>query len=447
MKYILLFGVVLAFGPAASAAEDWPQFRGPTGQGVVAGSLPVEWQEDVNLKWKTKIYGRGWSSPIVANGRIWLTTAEEHAADEAKRQALLKSVEKLPVAEQMVAFESVTLAALELDLATGKLLRRIELFRVDTPPPIHGLNSYASPTPVIAGGRVFCHFGTFGAAAINADSGEVLWRKQFKLNHVVGPGSSPVVCGDVLVVPCDGADKQFVLGLNVATGDIVWKKDRPPIRSKDPEHQKAFCTPLAIEVNGRKEVVIPGAQWFVAYDPASGEEIWRLDHGPGFSNVARPVFDGKVLYLCTGFGKPQLWAVKADGAGELDDSAVLWKQKQQIGAKPSPAVSGGRVYEISDTGVASCLDAATGKVLWRERMPGNYSASPTVGNGRVYFMSQEGRTTVIRDAATYEVLSKNDVDGMQMASLAAAGGDVILRTDTHLYRFGNKDDVAGDGGK
>jgi outer membrane protein assembly factor BamB len=142
-----------------------------------------------------------------------------------------------------------------------------------------------------------------------------------------------------------------------------------------------------------------------------------------------------------------LWAVKTGGSGELDDSYVVWRQKAQIGAKASPALSGGRIYEVSDTGVASCLDAATGEPLWRERMPGNYSASPLVGDGRVYFQSQEGRTTVVRDGPKFEVLSKNDVDGMQMASLAAADGDVILRTETHLYRFGNKEDAASGGVK
>jgi outer membrane protein assembly factor BamB len=403
---------------------------------VADGKLPLAWGEGQGLKWKTSLPGRGWSSPVVANGRVWLTSAEEHAGDDAKRKELLKTVESLPVAEQMISMGSVTLVALELDLATGNLLRRIELFKAESPAPIHGLNSYASPTPVIADGRVFCHFGTFGTAAVDAQTGEVVWRQKLPLDHVVGPGSSPVAYGGVLIVPCDGADQQFIAALSVDTGAIVWKTPRPPIRATNGDQRKAFCTPLLVDVNGRSELVIPGAQWFIAYDPLDGSEIWRVDHGSGFSNVARAVFDGRQLYLCTGFGRPQLWAVRADGTGDVTETHVVWRQKQQIGAKPSPVVSDGRVYEISDTGVATCLDAATGQPIWRERMSGNYSASPMVGDGKVYFLSQEGRTTVVEDGPKFKVLAKNDLDGMQMASPAAVEGDLLIRTDTHLYRAG-----------
>jgi outer membrane protein assembly factor BamB len=290
---------------------------------------------------------------------------------------------------------------------------------------------------VIAGGRVFCHFGTFGTACVNAETGEVLWRQKLEITHIVGPGSSPVVAGNVLVVTCDGGDEQYVAGLSTETGDIVWKTPRPPIREQDPDQRKAFCTPLVIEVNGKQQAVVPGAQWFVAYDPETGKELWQVDHGRGFSNVPSPVFDGKFVYLCTGFGKPQLWAVRPDGSGDVSDTHVVWRQKQQIGARSSAVVSCGRIYVISDAGVASCLKAETGEPIWRERIPGNYSASPIVGDGRVYFQSQEGRTTVIADAAEFKVLATNDLNGMQMASPAAVDGDLLLRTDTHLYRVGD----------
>ena len=200
--------------------------------------------------------------------------------------------------------------------------------------------------------------------------------------------------------------------------------------------RKSFCTPLVFEHAGRRQAVIPGAQWFISYDPASGEEIWRVDHGSGFSNVPRPVFDGERVYLCTGFGKPQLWAVRADGTGDVSETHVDWRQKQQIPAMSSPVVSNGRIYVISDGGVASCFDTTSGELIWRERMPGKYSASPLLANGRIYFCSQEGRTTVIEDAAEYRELAANQLDGMLMASPAVAGEDLVLRTDSHLYRIG-----------
>jgi outer membrane protein assembly factor BamB len=423
---------------SADAGEvAWPQFRGPTGQGHAPdGHLPLRWSESQGIKWKTPLPGRGWSSPVIADGRIWVTTAEEHSGDALKQQALLKTVEKLPVAKDMIAFSSVTLSALEIDLVSGKLLRRIPLFEPESPPPIHEVNSYASPTPVIADGRVFCHFGTFGTACVEVVSGEVKWRRTLPLQHIVGPGSSPVAYNDLLIVPSDGGDRQYITALNVETGDTVWEKDRPPIRESNPDQKKAFTTPLVINVNGRDQAVIPGAQWFVAYDPTSGDEIWRIDHGRGFSNVARPVFDGQFLYLNTGFGKPQLWAVRADGVGDVSETHVAWRQSQQIPAMSSPVVSQGRVYVISDAGVASCLDAETGKEIWRERVPGKYSASPLAGTGRIYFLSQEGRTTVVADAPKFEVLAESDLDGMLMASPAVANGDLVLRTDTHLYLIG-----------
>jgi len=439
MKRSLLALTLTALCTRTNADEIWPQFRGPSGQGEASDSeLPLRWSEDEGIRWKTPIPGRGWSSPVIAGGRIWLTTAEEHAAGEAQRRQILKSAPKIAVSDQLVAFASVTLSAIEVDLATGEVLRRVKLFEPQAPPPIHGLNTYASPTPVLADGRVYCHFGTFGTACVDAKTGDVLWRRELKLQHIVGPGSSPLVHGNVLIVASDGGDRQYITALDLETGDTVWEKDRPPIRADDPDNRKAFSTPLVINVDGRAQLVAPGAQWFVAYDPASGEEIWRIDHGRGFSNVARPAFDGRLLFLNTGFGKPQLWAVRPDGSGDVSDTHVAWREAQQVPAMSSPVVSGGRIYLISDGGVASCLDAETGDLIWRERIPGKYSASPLAGAGRVYFSSHEGRTTVIADSSEFEVLARNDLDGMLMASPAAVEGDLVLRTDSHLYRIGTK---------
>jgi outer membrane protein assembly factor BamB len=433
--------------PAIASAQptsEWPQLRGPDGQGHAPdASLPLRWSEDENILWKSPVPGRGWSSPVVAQGRIWLTTAEEFEAPEAERLAMLKKVEHLPIADQMVAFESIALSAFEYDLETGRQLRRVELFKIKAPPPIHGLNTYASPSPIFDEGRLYCHFGALGTACVDTATGDVVWRRTLELDHVVGAGSSPALVDGVLIVPCDGADRQYVEGLNPATGDSVWHADRPPIRSKVPDMRKAFATPLAIDAGGRRQVVIPGAQWFVSYDPATGDELWRVDHGSGFSNVPRPVFDGRLLYLSTGFGKPQLWAVRADGLADVSETHVAWRQRQQVPAMSSPVAADGRVYMISDAGVASCLDAATGEPHWRERVPGQYSASPLYGAGRVYFFSHEGRTTVVAAKPEFEVLARNDLDGMHMASPAVVDGTLILRTDGQLYRVGVNQSAAG----
>ncbi|RIK80508.1 MAG: serine/threonine protein kinase [Planctomycetota bacterium] len=422
-----------AGGRSASAAE-WLQFRGPSGQGLVEEALPLRWGEGHGIAWKTPLPGRGWSSPVVSGDRIWLTTAEERPADEAERRKMLDAVKDVPVAGDMSAVASVVLAALEVDLASGKLLRQVKLFEIDAPPAIHGHNSYASPTPVIVGDRVFCHFGTFGTACVEMPTGAVAWRRRLEIDHIVGPGSSPAAFGNLLIVPCDGSDRQFIAALDLQTGDVVWQRERPPIRQADPDQRKAFSTPLVIHAGGLPQAVIPGAQWFVAYHPATGEEVWRVDHDSGFSNVPRPVFDGERLFLCTGFGKRGLWAVQPDGRGDVTASHVQWRQDQHAPTTSSPVVSDGRLYLVADGGVLSCLATDSGRLLWRKRLGGAYSASPLVGQGRVYLFSQEGLTTVLADAAQYQVLAENQLDGMLMASPAVADGTVIVRSDTHLYR-------------
>ena len=439
MRTIFSIAVLpLLFGSIASAADVWPQFRGPTGQGdALENQLPLKWSESEGIRWKTSIPGRGWSSPVVAGDRVWLTVAVEKAKDEAKRAELLKSYDKLPVNEQFLRFDAVALKAIEVDLSSGEIVREVQLFELESPPPIHGLNTYASPTPVldVKNGRLFCHFGTFGTACVDTKTGKPIWTRQFELQHVVGPGSSPALFENLLIIPNDGIDRQYVVALDASTGETIWEQNRPPIRAENPDQHKAFTTPLLIDVNGLPQAVIPGAQWFVAYDPFTGKELWRVDHGPGFSNVARPVFDGELLFLNTGLGKAQLWAVRPDGVGDMSDVHVEWRETRQVPAMSSPAISEGRIYMVTDGGVASCLDAKTGKAFWRERMPGKYSASPVVGAGRVYFWSHEGRTTVIADSEEFKVLAKNDLDGMIMASPAVVSGDIVLRSDTSMYRI------------
>jgi outer membrane protein assembly factor BamB len=428
---LALLGVAVGHGE-----ESWPQFRGPSGQGRTdEPSLPLHWSESEGVRWKTPLPGRGWSSPVAANGRIWVTTAEEREPTPEEQERIQAALSSNSNPKQMSAAGAVTLSALEVDLASGSVVRQLTLFQVDSPAPIHGLNSYASPTPAIAKDRLVCHFGAMGTACVDTTTGEVLWRKQLAIDHIVGPGSSPVIYQGLVILTCDGGDKQFITALDIETGEPAWQRNRPPIRIENPDMRKAYCTPLVITVDGRDQAVIPGAQWFIAYDPLNGQEIWRVDHGGGFSNVPAPIFDGERVYLDTGFGRAQLWAVQVAGVQANSEPPIAWRHTQQMPTMPSPVVSSGRIYAISDGGVASCLDAATGKVLWRERVPGQYSASPILGAGRVYFSNHDGRTTVLADRDEFEVLAENELDGKHMASPAVIEGDLIMRTDSHLYRI------------
>ena len=266
----------------------------------------------------------------------------------------------------------------------------------------------------------------------------MVWTKKLEVDHFVGPGSSPAATDTLLIVPCDGGDKQFVAALDLQTGDIRWQQDRPPIRSTNPDMRKANSTPLILPLNGRDVAIIPGAEWFVAYDAATGREVWRVSHDNGFSNVPRPVYDGQRLYLCSGYIRPRLFAVRTDGQGDVTKTHVAWQVAQQVPTMPSPVVVAGRIYMISDGGVASCLNAETGEVVWRERVDGKYSASLLAAAGRIYFCSQQGRTTVVAASDEFHVLARNELAGMLMASPAVLQGDLVLRTDSQLYRIDGK---------
>lgn len=427
----------------AADKHPWPQFRGPVGNGISsAQKVPVDLKPGENLKWKTELEGKGWSSPVISDdGSIWVTTALESVPSREEQEKLLNDLGEDPkkFKSRQIA-TSVTLQVLELDLASGELKRKIDLIELSAPEAIHALNSYASPTPVLENDRLYCHFGTFGTICLDTQSGVVLWQKRFPLVHNVGPGSSPFIDGDRLILIQDGVDQQYVIALNKTNGETVWKTDRPPMRAPKGDQKKAYCTPIAItDSRGRKQLVCMGSQWLVAYEPETGKEIWKLDHGKGFSVVPRPVFSEKtgLVYVSTGFGKPELWAVNPTGDGDISGTdKVAWKESKRIPAKPSPLVVGDELYVIQDGGIGTCFDAATGKVHWTERVGGNYSSSPLFADGKIYFCNQEGLVTVIEAGKNYKVLAENLIEDQQwMASPVALDGSLILRSDKAIYRF------------
>jgi len=410
----LLVGTVPAWS-AELSSSDWPQFRGPTGQGVASSNAaPIRWSESENIAWKTPIPGKGWSSPVVQGNRIWMTTATE---------------------------EGLSLRAICVDRQSGKLLKDIEVFKLPEPLSINAKNSHASPTPVLEGGRVYVHFGSMGTACLNSQSGEILWtNRDQQVEHKEGPGSSPILYKDLLIFHCDGMDKQYIVALNKQTGKEVWKTARSGVPHPRLEQRKAYCTPLVIEVDGQKQLISPAADRVFAYDPATGREIWKVEY-KGFSNVPRPLFNDGQLIICTGFMKPEMWAIRPQAItndSELQDlsaSNVNWKVTSQIPANPSPIWIDGRVYLVSDQGVASCLDAKTGKTIWKERMGGNFSSSLVQIGNRIYFSNETGTTTVIEAGEKFNQLAVNEIDGQIMASLAVLHDGIFLRSDTHLYKI------------
>ncbi|MFM1944399.1 MAG: hypothetical protein RI897_3381 [Verrucomicrobiota bacterium] len=435
----LVLGVILALPAMASgnplsqassfqlsaSANDWCQFRGPTGDGISqATNVPVTWGVDQNIQWKSAVPGVGRSSPVLLGERVWLTTA------------LTYNVRTFAAGpDRMQQAERVVIGVVCLDRATGKQIYFKELFSVDDPPAVNLLNSYATPTPVVEPGRLYCDFGTFGTACLDSESGEVIWKRELPLKHFQGPGSSPALHENLLILVRDGGDQQYITGLDKATGKTVWKSDRPPLSTPVPMFRKSFSTPLVFEAAGRMQMVVPGAQWFVSYEPETGDEIWRVDDGKGETVAPRPVYGAGLVYVSTGVygGKPQLWAIRVDGQGDVTQSHVAWKLPNSIGFMASPLLLGRELYLLSDETFLTCVDALTGEIVGKARVGGNFAASPVYAEGRIYCFGREGKTVVFEADRALPVLAENQLDGPVFASPAIVHSAIYLRTDSHIY--------------
>ena len=420
------------------AADSWPQFRGPHGDGIAnEQAIPTEFSESKGVTWRTELPGLAWSSPVVADDIIWVTTAIERIPSEDEKLELLKKngIEERKFKQLSIA-KSIELKLIAINLRNGSIQQTINLTQIDSPDPIHSLNSYASPTPVIDSDHIYCHFGTYGTFCIHRKSGELVWQRKLPLVHSVGPGSSPFLLKQMLVLIQDGVERQYVTALDKATGKTLWEVDRPEMDAPTGDQKKAYSTPIAIkDKSGREQLICMASQWMVSYEPDTGKELWKVYHGKGFSVVPRPVYAEGVVYFSTGFGKPELWAVNVDGSGDVTDTHVEWTVKQGIPAKPSPLIHEGLIYVVSDNGVASCFDAKTGEQAWKKRIGGAYSASPILAGNNLYFGSHEGKVTVIRPGRDAEVVAENQVDGKIMASPAIVDDAMILRTDKAIYRI------------
>ena len=401
------------------SGENWPEFRGHSGDGhsSVIG-LPLSWSETQNVRWKTPIPGRGWSTPVVWGKQVWLTTATE---------------------------DGRAMSVLCVERNTGKVLLNRELFQNPNPEPLgNDVNSYASPTPTIEAGRVYVHFGSYGTACLDTRTFQTLWeRRNLPCRHYRGPSSSPILFGNLLILTLDGADYQYVTALDKKTGKTVWKTDRTANWGDfDPngkviaegDFRKAHSTPLITLVNGQPEMVSMGAKAGYAYDPKTGKELWKVDYR-GFSASFRPVEGEGLVFVPTGYSRSDLWAVRLGGRGNVTSSHIVWKYSKNVPSKPSPLLLNDLLYLVDDAGVVTCLEAKTGNEVWKERMGGHFSASPLTAEGRIYCFSEEGKTTVLKPGRKFEVIAESQLKDGFMASAAVAGKAFFLRTKTHLYRI------------
>ena len=391
---------------------DWPQFRGPDGQGHSDQTgIPIHWKEGENITWKTPVPGRGWSSPVIAGNQVGMTSAEA---------------------------EGKSLHAICIDKRSGKLLHNVEVLTPQDAGPLHRLNGYASPTPVLDGERVYTHFGPRGSVCLDT-AGKIIWKNNsFKYNVIQGAASSPILHGDMLILTCDGIDNQFIVALDKRTGKIKWKQPRAHLEAAAKKRSIAkmsYSTPLIQRINGVPQLVCSGADHVASYDLKTGAEIWWMPYD-GFSIVGRPSY-GNGLFYVVGSIRQDHFCVYAvhPGKGRLRDDQVVWQRSISIPHVSSPLLVGRELFVVHDGGVASCVDALTGKEHWRERLGGNHDASPVEIRGRIYFCNREGKTTIAAASDKFEVLAINQLKGTFKASPAIADGALFLRSDTHLYRI------------
>ncbi|MGZ8939516.1 MAG: outer membrane protein assembly factor BamB family protein [Limisphaerales bacterium] len=412
--------VLSFFALEICAAElAWPEFRGPTGQGIVpsGATLPLTWSKEKNITWKTPIHGRAWSSPISDGKRIWLSTATTNGME---------------------------LSAVCVDFKTGKIIHDLKLFHVENPQYAHPFNSYASPTPVMEADRVYITFGAPGTACLDAQSGKVLWeRRDLECNHFRGAGSSPILYKNLLIMNFDGSDFQFVIALDKNTGKTVWKTDRsldykdltPEGKpGADGDWRKGFSTPLVHNFGQGDLLISHGSKALYGYEPATGKELWHVEEQKTHSASGRPVVGRGMIFCSMGHPKSELWAVKPGGRGDVTETHVPWKVKRNVPTRSSAVLGGDLLFMIDDGGIASCLEAKSGEQVWNERVGGKYSAAPILAGDRVYFFSEDGKSYVLQAGREFKVLATNELGDGFMATPAVVNNSFILRSRSHLYR-------------
>ncbi|MCH8215742.1 MAG: PQQ-binding-like beta-propeller repeat protein [Planctomycetes bacterium] len=389
--------------------SDWPEFRGPTGQGIAdEADPPLHWSPTQNIAWKRFIPGEGWSSPILYQGSLYLTTALTNEQDHP-----------------------VSLRLIRVDAATGEVIWDREVFARTGPSPRQDKNSHASATPIARDGHIYAHFGHMGTACVDL-AGDLVWT-QTEINYspMHGNGGSPILVDDKLIFSCDGTEDPFVVGLDKETGAIAWKT----ARHKTDALSISFSTPLLVREGGEKVVVSPGSGHVAAYNPVDGREIWRVLYGKGFSVVPRPVYSQGHVFIGTGFMSPSVLAVRMGGRGDVTDSHLTWKTKSYAPKTPSMLCYGKELYYVADNSYMTCADALTGKEHWQQRLGGTFSASPVLAGDRLYVVSEKGVTSVIAAGTTYTLLAKNDLAEKSFASPAVSGKAIFIRTEHHLHRI------------
>lgn len=414
--------LLLFFLNQNTAAQDknWTHFRGSNLNAIsVSREAPLKW-DSTTIKWKTEIHGKGYSSPVLYNNQIWMTTGTSDGKE---------------------------LYAVCADYQTGKILHDIRVVVPEETIGKHSINTYASPSPCIEKGFVYVHYGSLGTACIKTIDGSIVWKRtDLKCKHVQGPGSSPIIYKNLLILHYEGTDVRFIIALDKSTGKQVWRTDRPeePYKPLPNIGTKAYITPIIINVKGRDLLISNGSAACFAYDPLTGEEIWRVIRGAE-STVPMPISENGIVYFYTGFmvdaessNFTELLAVNPDGKGDITATNVLWKKRdnQTQTQMLTPVIKDGLIYTVNTRNMLMCIDAKTGEEIWSERQRTNFNSSPVYVNGNVWFFSTKGDVIAVKAGRKYEVVAQNLMDSGIWATPAFVRNEVILRTEKFLYRIG-----------
>ena len=416
MKGCILLLITVASCVVIEANEQWSQFRGHYGNGIIKStSAPINWSENTNIDWKTPIHDRGWSSPVIWNDQIWMTTATK---DGKKMYAIC--VNKL----------------------SGKIEHDIHVFDVKSPQAITNENTYASPTPVVEEGRVYVHFGTYGTACISTKDGQILWkRRDLNCDHEIGagPASSPFIYNNFLIFNVDGRDVQYVIALNKETGETAWKTNRSVDFSDVQVNQrKAYGTPFIIPRSNTNQMVSIGAKGVYSYDPENGKELWKAEHR-GWSIAPRPVYGEGLVFTMIDRDRPEMWAINPNGSGDITETHIQWKETKRMPPRASPIIIKGLLFVVDRNGYISCIEAKTGKSIWQKRMKGRFSASPILANNLIYFFNEDTVCTIIKPTRELEIVAENKLsEDKLMATPAFDENSIYIRTEKKLTRIVKK---------
>jgi outer membrane protein assembly factor BamB len=413
---LICFTAIVPIQELIAQQQNWTHFRGSNLNAISESeNPPVTWSETSNIRWKTDLEGKGWSSPVVLDNQIWLTSATE---DGKKMNGIC------------------------LDFNTGKILFKIPLFTPDSVQNKHSINTYATPTPCLEKGFVYMHFGTFGTACASTTDGKVIWKRtDLNCNHVQGPGSSPILYKNLLIVHLEGVDVQYIVALDKRTGKTVWKTERPAniYEPLTPIGKKAYVTPLIVDVNGKDLLISNGSAICQAFDPETGNEIWRVVQGTD-SSIAMPIYENGLVYFIPGFvSSPEgekyteLIAVNPSGKGDLAKTNIIWRHKIPVLQLLTPVIKSGLIYMVDTQNMLLCLDAKTGSVVYTRKMKNKHYSSPVFANGLIYFTSGKGETTVLKEGRELTVVAENKLPGEVFATPAILRNQILLRTDKSLY--------------